>query len=398
MAKKFVIFTSNLNYIIESNAMRNSPSSHILGLNKFFDWSPEEFKETYLNHQVMPTNGGIPTDNSIEENDIPYIEPPSSLNWWKKGAVSAVKNQGTCGCCWAFSAVGGIEGINAIATKKLITLSAQELVDCDTASDGCTNGRETNGWNWVIKNGGIASEAAYPYKAEKGICQASKIANSATISSFAKVAQSEDALWRATATQPISVNVDARDFQHYTKDTGILDGRNCKNTTDTNHAVLIVGYDRSKAGVDYWIVKNSWGQDWGKKGYIWIKRNTGLPYGIANSATISSFAKVAQSEDALWRATATQPISVNVDARDFQHYTKDTGILDGRNCKNTTDTNHAVLIVGYDRSKAGVDYWIVKNSWGQDWGKKGYIWIKRNTGLPYGVCAINAWAYYPIKK
>ncbi|XP_019455247.1 PREDICTED: P34 probable thiol protease-like [Lupinus angustifolius] len=119
---------------------------------------------------------------------------------------------------------------------------------------------------------------------------------------------------------------------------------------------------------------------------------------IANSATISSFAKVAQSEDALWRATATQPISVNVDARDFQHYTKDTGILDGRNCKNTTDTNHAVLIVGYDRSKAGVDYWIVKNSWGQDWGKKGYIWIKRNTGLPYGVCAINAWAYYPIKK
>ncbi|KAE9621271.1 hypothetical protein Lal_00023682 [Lupinus albus] len=280
MAKKFVIFTSNLNYIIESNARRNSPSSHILGLNKFSDWSQEEFKETYLNQKEMAIDSDIPTDNGIELKEIAYSEPPSSLDWRKKGAVSAVKHQGTCGCCWAFSAVGGIEGINAIATKKLITLSTQELVDCDTASCGCKNGRETNGWNWVIKNGGIASDAAYPYKAEKGTCQASKIANSATISSFAKVAISEDALWRATAIQPISVNVDSRDFQYYTKHTGILDGRNCKNTTDTNHAVLIVGYDRSKAGVDYWIVKNSWGQDWGKKGYIWIQRNTGLPYGV----------------------------------------------------------------------------------------------------------------------
>ena len=74
------------------------------------------------------------------------------------------------------------------------------------------------------------------------------------------------------------------------------------------------------------------------------------------------------------------------------------GIYEGDNCpKDGTGTNHAVLIVGYD-SVDGEDYWIVKNSWGQKWGINGYIFIRRNTDLPYGVCAINAWAYYPTKN
>ena len=74
------------------------------------------------------------------------------------------------------------------------------------------------------------------------------------------------------------------------------------------------------------------------------------------------------------------------------------GIYEGDNCpKDGTGTNHVVLIVGYD-SVDGEDYWIVKNSWGQKWGINGYIFIRRNTDLPYGVCAINAWAYYPTKK
>ncbi|XP_019429468.1 PREDICTED: ervatamin-B-like [Lupinus angustifolius] len=281
MAKKFMIFISNLNYIIESNARRNSHSSHILGLNKFSDWSSEEFKETYLNHQEMLTDSGMPTENDIELNDLSYISVPSSLDWRTKGAVTAVKNQeSTCGCCWAFSAVGTIEGINAIVTKNLISLSEQELVDCDSASQGCITGKVTNALNWVIKNGGIASDVVYPYKAQQGTCQASKVGNIATITSFAKVAQSDAALLSATAIQPISVSVDATDMKQYTKDSGIFDGRNCKNTTDVNHSMLIVGYDRSKEGVDYWIVKNSWGKDWGKDGYIWIKRNTNLPYGV----------------------------------------------------------------------------------------------------------------------
>ncbi|OIW04974.1 hypothetical protein TanjilG_00324 [Lupinus angustifolius] len=222
----------------------------------------------------MLTDSGMPTENDIELNDLSYISVPSSLDWRTKGAVTAVKNQeSTC-------AVGTIEGINAIVTKNLISLSEQELVDCDSASQGCITGKVTNALNWVIKNGGIASDVVYPYKAQQGTCQASKVGNIATITSFAKVAQSDAALLSATAIQPISVSVDATDMKQYTKDSGIFDGRNCKNTTDVNHSMLIVGYDRSKEGVDYWIVKNSWGKDWGKDGYIWIKRNTNLPYGV----------------------------------------------------------------------------------------------------------------------
>lgn len=75
------------------------------------------------------------------------------------------------------------------------------------------------------------------------------------------------------------------------------------------------------------------------------------------------------------------------------------GIFDGQQCSSSSKyTNHCVLIVGYDSSN-GEDYWIVKNSWGTKWGINGYIWIKRNTGLPYGVCGMNAWAYNPtIRK
>lgn len=73
------------------------------------------------------------------------------------------------------------------------------------------------------------------------------------------------------------------------------------------------------------------------------------------------------------------------------------GIYDGNCSSNPDDIDHAVLIVGYG-SEDGEDYWIVKNSWGTDWGMDGYFYIKRNTDLPYGVCAINYMASYPTKQ
>ena len=73
------------------------------------------------------------------------------------------------------------------------------------------------------------------------------------------------------------------------------------------------------------------------------------------------------------------------------------GIYDGDCSSNPNDIDHAVLIVGYG-SQDNVDYWIVKNSWGTSWGMQGYIYIKRNTELPYGACAINAMASYPTKE
>ncbi|XP_061374819.1 ervatamin-B-like [Gastrolobium bilobum] len=272
MAKKFEIFLSNLNYITKSNAKRRSSSTYLLGMNKFADWSPKEFQKTYLHGHDMPKQLG-----HVKQNNLSYAGPVS-LDWRRRGVVTGVKDQANCGSCWAFSATGAIEGINAIATGKLISLSEQELVDCDPKSYGCDGGWPSNAFDWVLSNGGIALETDYSYNAIGSTCYASQVSNSASINGYENVYPSDDGLLLATYLQPISVAIDASDFQFYSG--GIFDGPNCATDSQyVNHAVLIVGYD-SVDGEDYWIVKNSWGTNWGINGYIWIKRNAGLPYGV----------------------------------------------------------------------------------------------------------------------
>ncbi|OIW01314.1 hypothetical protein TanjilG_10475 [Lupinus angustifolius] len=274
MAKRFDIFISNMNDIIESNSKRTSSSDYLLGLNKFADWSNKEFEETYLNNNV-----DMPEDSDMKLNDDSTCYVPSRLDWRKKGVVTEVKDQGSCGSCWAFATVAGIEGINAIATRNLISLSEQQLVSCDKNSHGCKGGKVKNGLDWVLNNGGIASEEDYPYIAKNGTCRKTyKVRNSAYIDGYRRLANSDNALLRATSIQPIIACLNATAFKHY--QGGIFNGRYCKKTTHTSHCVLIVGYNSNKNGVDYWIAKNSWGNDWGRDGYILIKRNTGLPYGV----------------------------------------------------------------------------------------------------------------------
>ncbi|KAJ1418731.1 Peptidase C1A, papain C-terminal [Sesbania bispinosa] len=273
MTRKFEIFLSNLKYITESNAKRESPHDSLLGLNKFADWSAKEFQEKYLHDINMPMEY-----TTTQLDDLP-CDAPSSLDWRSKGVVTGVKDQGDCGSCWAFSAAGAIEGINAIATGRLISLSEQELLDCDNISQGCNSGWVNAAFNWVKRNHGIALEHDYPYSGRQGTCRASEIPRSATIDNYYHVAKSDNGLLCAVFKQPISVCLyAAADFHLYTH--GIYDGANCPVNSDaTNHCVLIVGYD-SIDGQDFWIVKNSWGTTWGMDGYIWIKRNTGKKYGV----------------------------------------------------------------------------------------------------------------------
>ncbi|XP_014624184.2 ervatamin-B [Glycine max] len=274
MAKRFEIFLSNLNYIIEFNAKRSSPSGYLLGLNNFADWSPSEFQEIYLHSLDMPTD-------SAPKLNGPLLSciAPASLDWRNKVAVTAIKNQGSCGSCWAFSAAGAIEGIHAITTGELISLSEQELVNCDRVSKGCNGGWVNKAFDWVISNGGITLEAEYPYTGKDGgNCNSDKVPIKATIDGYEQVEQSDNGLLCSIVKQPISICLNATDFQLY--ESGIFDGQQCSSSSKyTNHCVLIVGYDSSN-GEDYWIVKNSWGTKWGINGYIWIKRNTGLPYGV----------------------------------------------------------------------------------------------------------------------
>ncbi|CDP18637.1 unnamed protein product [Coffea canephora] len=215
---------------------------------------------------------------------------PASMDWRKKGAVTGIKDQGQCGCCWAFSAVAAMEGIHQLKTGKLISLSEQELVDCDTAGEdeGCNGGLMDDAFTFIINNNGLTTEANYPYQAVDGTCNSNKEANhAAKITGYEDVpANNEAALLKAVANQPVSVAIDAsgNGFQFYS--SGVFAG-DCG--TELDHGVTAVGYGTSSDGTKYWLVKNSWGTGWGEKGYILMQRDIEAKEGLCGIAMQASY-------------------------------------------------------------------------------------------------------------
>jgi hypothetical protein len=280
--KRFQIFKDNLRYIDDHNSQNRS---YKLGLNRFADLTNEEYRSKFLGTKKL---GG---KKKFSDRYAPKVgdKLPDSVDWRKKGAVVDVKDQGSCGSCWAFSTIASIEGINKIVTGELISLSEQELVNCDTSyNEGCNGGLMDYAFEFIINNGGIDSEEDYPYSGLDGTCDTyRKNAKVVSIDSYEDVpAYDEKALKTAVANQPVAVAIEGggRDFQFYT--TGIFTG---KCGTSLDHGVTVVGYG-TEGGSDYWIVRNSWGGSWGEAGYIRMKRNLlGAATGICGIAMEASY-------------------------------------------------------------------------------------------------------------
>ncbi|CAN6177026.1 unnamed protein product [Urochloa humidicola] len=279
------VFRANLRYIDAHNAEADAGlHTFRLGLTPFTDLTLDEFIARALGFLRNATSFHVASTRYLPRagDDL-----PDAVDWRERGAVTPVKNQLRCGGCWAFSAVAAMEGVNKIATGNLVSLSEQELIDCDSKDSGCNGGDMGNAFQFVIDNGGIDTEADYPFIGVDGACDAIRENRKVvSIDSYEMVPRNnEKALQKAVANQPVSVAIDAAGpaFQHYT--SGIFNGV-CGLKLD--HGVTAVGYG-SEDGNDFWIVKNSWGPGWGEGGYIRMARNVFLPMGKCGIAMDASY-------------------------------------------------------------------------------------------------------------
>jgi len=225
---------------------------------------------------------------------------PSYFNWTAKGVVTGVKDQGDCGSCWAFSTIGNIESQYAISGKPLTSFSEQMIVDCSTACcdvEGqtvCNQGCD-GGWMWtaltdVMSWGGVETELQYPYTGVDGTCNKVNSNLYAAVKNYTCIGTDEDQMAAfLVANGPLAVALNADLVEDYT--SGIIDpwwpSEECDPTT-LDHAVLIVGFGVDESDIfgdtPYWIVKNSWGENWGEYGYFRIYRGAGV-CGINNAVT-----------------------------------------------------------------------------------------------------------------
>ncbi|KAL6865215.1 hypothetical protein ACP4OV_016366 [Aristida adscensionis] len=239
-AQRFKVFKENADFIDRTNAAANG--RYLMATNEFADMSNEEFMAMYARYKPIPS--GAKKLSGFRYENFTMLDAPEEIDWVKKGAVTKIKDQTKCGCCWAFTAVATVEGIHQIKTGHLLSLSEQQLLDCTAMDEGCTGGIMNHAFQYIIDNGGIATENDYP--------------------------NDEHALAAAVAKQPVGVAIDSSKFQLYS--SGVMPGHDCGTTL--SHSLTVVGYGL-EGGTKYWLLKNHWGERWGENGYMKLERGIG---------------------------------------------------------------------------------------------------------------------------
>jgi C1A family cysteine protease len=297
------VFAANMETAAELND--DDSETAVFGATKFSDLTPQEFKR-FLNY--------IPLHSKTDDYEVskPSLDaaPPTNFDWRDtKGVVSAVKNQGQCGSCWAFSTVEAIESQWVLAGNSPEVFSTQQIISCDKkfGDEGCDGGDTVTAYQYVESAGGLVTAESYPDKSHStgrsGTCKRFAHPTMGQISGFTYATkpcksgacndQDEDTMVANVASSgPASICVNAEKWQLYNK--GVMTGKHCGShkEADLDHCVQVVGYNgySSDEKSDYWIVRNSWETDWGEDGYIYVELGTNA-CGIANEVTFPTIAK-----------------------------------------------------------------------------------------------------------
>jgi len=285
--RRYRIFRSNMKVV--ERLQREELGSAVYGPTHLADLSPTEFRSRHLGYSKLRDD----PDVHWPQADIPDIPLPETFDWREEGAVSPVKNQGMCGSCWAFSTAGNVEGQNKVVNGELVSLSEQELVDCDSRDAGCNGGLMENAYKTLIEIGGLESEQDYGYDGADEACKFNRSKVAVRVSGGVEMPTNETqmAQW-LVKNGPIAVGLNAFAMQFYMGGVSHPPSLFCA-PSGIDHGVLIVGIGVHttkylKRVQPYWIIKNSWGASWGESGYYRLYRGEGV-CGInlaASSATV----------------------------------------------------------------------------------------------------------------
>ncbi|XP_003383103.1 PREDICTED: silicatein-like [Amphimedon queenslandica] len=290
---RHIVWLSNKKYIDEHNKYSET-FGYTLKMNKFGDLTNAEFSELmtcvqdYKRHNATDKLLSMKKGIKISEYKASGVSSlPDTVDWRTGGAVTWVKDQLRCGCSYAFAAAAALEGAAALARGSLVSLSAQNIVDCSIpfGNHGCSCGDVNNAFMYVIDNGGLDTENVYPYVSKQDGCKFKSNGIGATATGIIRIASGDEtSLASALATAgPVAVYIDAShssfQFYHY----GVLNVPNCSRT-NLSHAMILIGYGKY-GGREYWLLKNSWGPNWGTAGYIMMSKGKSNQCGIATYAS-----------------------------------------------------------------------------------------------------------------
>ncbi|EER14373.1 cathepsin L, putative [Perkinsus marinus ATCC 50983] len=270
-------FAGNMREIEELRA--NDDITHEVGLNEHADLPPEVFDRVFQCAGDPQSRGNLRSANATDSQDL-IMDLPPSIDWEAAGALAPVRNQKACGSCYAMGAIAVMESRFKIQTgiTKVVPFSVQQIVDSAAIE------AHPSGSYLYAEHDGIVRERSYPYKAKVGNCKKSittdpkkQCLRPYDIHSFSVVPEADEALMmQAVATGPVAVRLYGRapSFRHYTG--GIITTKSC-GVAPVSHTVTIVGYNTSSKGVRYWKILNSWGKNWGVRGFAYIERTGNEP-------------------------------------------------------------------------------------------------------------------------